>query len=191
MMLGRDVRVPVDLVIQQPDDEIPHNVPGYVQHLQDIMEEVHMEVRGTLGHSAARMKTDYDRKSDGEVYQPGDAVWYHYPRVKKGLSPKLMRPWTGPYKVISRIHDNTYRIQLSSRTRPRVVNRYHMRRCRGRLAEGWWGQSSSGADEPETSPVDAPESCEDDQGETSGDDERPLPSTRRGRPIKRPQRYRD
>ena len=96
MLLGRDVRVPVDLVIQRPDDEIPHNVPGYVQHLQDIMEEVHMEVRRTLGHSAARMKTYYDRKSDGEVYQPGDAVWYHYPRVKKGLSPKLMRPWTGP-----------------------------------------------------------------------------------------------
>ncbi len=57
MMLGRDVRVPVDLVIQRPDNEIPHNVPGYVQHLQDIMEEVHMEVRGTLVHSAARMKT--------------------------------------------------------------------------------------------------------------------------------------
>ena len=110
MMIGRDVRVPVDLVIQRPDDEIPHNVPGYVQHLQDIMEEVHMEVRGTLGHSAARTKTYYDRKSDGEVSQPGDAVWYHYPRVKKGLSPKLMRPWTGPYKVISRIHDNTFRI---------------------------------------------------------------------------------
>ena len=76
--------------------------------------------------------------------------------------------------MISRIHDNTYRIQLSSRTRPRVVNRYHLWRCRGRLAEGWWGQSSSGADEPETSAVDAPESREDDQGETSGDDERPL-----------------
>ena len=75
MMLGRDVRVSVDLVIQLPDDEIPQNLPGYVQHLQDIMEEVHMEVRGTLGHSAARMKTYYDRKSDGEVYQPGDALW--------------------------------------------------------------------------------------------------------------------
>ena len=84
---------------------------------------------------------------------------------EKGLSRKLMRPWTVPYKAISRIYDNTYRIQLSSRTRPRVVNRYHLWRCRGRLAEGWWGQSSSGADEPETSAVDTPESCEDDQGE--------------------------
>ena len=53
------------------------------------------------------------------------------------------------------------------------------------------GQSSSGADEPETSAVDAPESGEDDEGDTSGEDERPHPSTRRGRPIKRPQRYRD
>ena len=88
MMLGRDVRVPVDLVIQRHDDEIPHSVTGYVQHLQDIMEEVHMEVRGTLGHSAVRMKTYYDRTSDVEVYEPGDAVWYHYPRVKKRPLPQ-------------------------------------------------------------------------------------------------------
>ena len=87
MMLGRDVWVPVDLVIQRPDDEITHNVPGYVKHLQGIMEEVHKEVRGTLGHSAARMKTYYDRKADGEVYQPGDAVLYHHRRVKKASPP--------------------------------------------------------------------------------------------------------
>ena len=190
MMLGRDVRVPVDLVIQRPGDDIPHDVPGYVQHLKDIMEEVNMEVRCNLGHSAARMRTYYDRKADDEVYQPGDAVWYYYPRVKKRFSPKLMRPWTGPYKVMSRIHDNTYRIQLSSRTRPRVVNRYHLWRCRGRLAEGWWGQPSTRGDEPDTPAEDAPESFDEDLGETSGDGQRPLQSTRRGRPIKRPQRYR-
>ena len=155
-----------------------------------LVGEVHMEVRRTFGHSAARMRTYYDRKADDEVYQPGDVVWYYYPWVKKGFSPKLMRPWTGPYKVMSRIHDNTYRIQLSSRTRPRVVNRYHLWRCRGRLAEGWWGQSSSRGDEPDMPAEDAPESFDKDLGETIGDGERPLQSTRRGRPIKRPQRYR-
>ena len=144
----------------------------------------------TLGHSAARMRTYYDRKADDEVYQPGDVVWYYYPRVKKGFSPKLMRPWTGPYKVMSQIHDNTYRIQLSSRTRPRIVNRYHLWRCRGRLAEGWWGQSSSRRDEPDMPAEDAPESFDEDLGETIGDGDRPLQSTRRGRPIKCPQRYR-
>ena len=60
---------------QRPGDDILHDVPGYVQHLKDIMEEVHMEVRGTLGNSAARMRTYYDRKADDEVYQPGDVVW--------------------------------------------------------------------------------------------------------------------
>ena len=41
------------------------------------------EVRDTLGHSAARMRTYYDRKADDDVYKPGDVVWYYYPRVKR------------------------------------------------------------------------------------------------------------
>ena len=34
MTIGRDMRVPDDIVIQRPDDEIMHDVPGYVQHLK-------------------------------------------------------------------------------------------------------------------------------------------------------------
>ena len=56
MMHGRDMRFPVDLVIQRPGDQILLDVPGYVQ---DIMEEVNTEVCGTLGHSAALMRTYY------------------------------------------------------------------------------------------------------------------------------------
>ena len=72
---------------------------------------------------------------------------------EEGLLPKLTRPWTEPYRVMSRIHDNTYRIQLSSLTLPRLANRYHLWRCRGSLPEWWRRQPNTRTNEPE-SPVD-------------------------------------
>ncbi|VDI67642.1 Hypothetical predicted protein [Mytilus galloprovincialis] len=41
------------------------------------------------------MKDHYDRKAFGEAFDVGDKVWYYDPRVKKGRSPKLNRPWKG------------------------------------------------------------------------------------------------
>ncbi len=80
------------------------------------------------------MKIYYDRSSDNEAFHPGDTVWYFCPRVKRGRTTKLARPWTGPYHVLQRLTDNTYRIQLNPRSKPRVVNRFHLWRCSETLA---------------------------------------------------------
>ena len=55
----------------------------------------------------------YDRKRHGDPYQVGDLVWLHSSVVPRGYSRKLHLPWTGPYKVLKRLSDVTYRIQSS------------------------------------------------------------------------------
>ena len=52
-----------------------------------------------------------------------DAVWFHNPQCKKGLTPKLQRPWQRPYIVTKRINDLVYWIQLRPSTKPKVVHR--------------------------------------------------------------------
>ncbi|UYV83465.1 hypothetical protein LAZ67_23001114 [Cordylochernes scorpioides] len=42
--------------------------------------------------------------------------------MKKGLSPKLMPVWEGPYKIIKRNNDLVYRIQRSSKSKAKVVH---------------------------------------------------------------------
>ncbi|UYV79908.1 K02A2.6-like [Cordylochernes scorpioides] len=43
-------------------------------------------------------------------------------KEKKGLLPKLMPVWEGPYKIIKRINDLVYRIQRSSKSKAKVVH---------------------------------------------------------------------
>ena len=61
------------------------------------------------------MKNYYDLCADDITFEEGDAVWLHNPCKKVGHSPKLMRPWEGPYTIIKVINDVVYRIQLTPR----------------------------------------------------------------------------
>ena len=68
------------------------------------------------------MKDHYDRKAFGEAFDVDDKVWYYDPRVKKGRSPKLNRPWKGPYTIKKKISDLVYRIQLDNTRMRKVVH---------------------------------------------------------------------
>jgi len=56
----------------------------------------------------------------GAPYKTGDYVWLHSP-PPKGTSHKLHHPWTGPYKVIKKVSDETYWIQHFYGNRQRKV----------------------------------------------------------------------
>lgn len=61
------------------------------------------------------MKRYYDIDTQESKLEVGDPVWLYNPQQKKGLSPKLQKPWQGPYVIIKRINDLIYRIQLGPR----------------------------------------------------------------------------
>ena len=194
LMLGRDLRVPVDLVIERPPDADHGNMTGFASDLQAVMGRVHQEARNRLQESATRMKTRYDRKADEVGFQPGDAVWLHNARVKTGCTPKLSRPWEGPYRVMDRITDQVYRIQLTPRSKPRVVNRYRLWRYGGRLEPDWWQRPHERANkDPPTQPdaEDAPDIPDSNASDEDGDGDVVSPSpvaTRTGRRVRPPDR---
>ena len=68
------------------------------------------------------MKRRYDITVEAERLEEGELVWLFNPKQKKGLSPKSMRPWKGPYVILSRINDLVYRIR-SGLQRPIIVHR--------------------------------------------------------------------
>lgn len=55
-------------------------------------------------------------------YEKGDAVWLHSLARKKGISPKLQRPWQGPFLVTHRLNDVLYKIQETQKSKPKVVH---------------------------------------------------------------------
>ncbi len=108
-MLGRELKLPIDLPCSWPEE---NNVATpYVQVKQERMEEVHQFTRERLQLASDRMKRYYDAAVRETSYKRGDPVWLYSPQRKKGLSPKLQRPWQGPFLVLQKINNVVYRIQ--------------------------------------------------------------------------------
>ena len=112
-MYGREARLPVDLQfgLTSANTFSSHT---YTQQLQSTLDNAYQMVRKTLGDVQARQKTLYDCKVHGKPYEEGDLVWLFSPVIPKGSHHKFHHPWTGPYKVISKLSDVNYRIQLHS-----------------------------------------------------------------------------
>ena len=68
-----------------------------------------------------RQKELYDKKAHHQPFEPGDLVWLHSSAVPHGQSRKLHRPWTGPYRIVSKLSDAVYRIQHSQTRRKCLV----------------------------------------------------------------------
>ena len=124
MMLGRDLRLPVDLIYGRPEEECPSLATEYVESLQDRLEQVHSFARPRMQMQSDRMKAYYDLlQPAARSLKEGAAVWLYNPQRKKGRSPKLQRAWEGPYIIVKVINDLVFRIQRTPRTKPKVVHR--------------------------------------------------------------------
>ena len=142
MMMGRDVRLPADLLTGRLDDDTYDEPTEYAEKLQDRLEQVHQYAREHLRIASDRQKKNYDHKAQAGGYNKGDAVWLHNPKRKKGFSPKLQRPWDGPYLVVKRLSDVTYRIQRGTRSSPRVVHYNRLKPYCGENPPTWLKSSN-------------------------------------------------
>lgn len=69
------------------------------------------------------MKRQYHMRIVASTFGRGHLVWLHNPQRKNVISPKLRRPWEGPYVFVERLNDVVYRIQQGPRKKPKVVHR--------------------------------------------------------------------
>ena len=73
--------------------------------------------------------------NEGHHLQQGDAVWFHNPQRKKGLTPKLQRPWQGPYVITNNL---VYRIKLNPKSKPKVVHQNRLWHHTGANSPTWF-----------------------------------------------------
>ena len=131
MMLGREVTMPIDLLVGSRTQDEPEPTTVYAQRLQDKLHIAHEVVRETLGKCMRSQKKQYDRNVKKVMYSEGAVVWLHKKHREKGRSPKLTLHWTGPYVIVNKISDVVYRIQRSPRATPLVVHADRLKPCHG------------------------------------------------------------
>ena len=187
MMMGRDVRLPTDLLTGGLEVEgFWDEEDLYVDRLKNRLEHVHQYAREHLKIASERQKKNYDHKAEAGGYHVGDTVWLHNPQKKKGYSPKLQRPWEGPYIVTSRLSDVTYRIQKGAKTKPRVVHYNRLKPYCGENPPTWF-QPRTLQDEIQV-PVEDESGTEKIQGNqlsTSDKNEDEIPRPRRSQRSRR------
>jgi len=101
LFLGREVRMPLDLLLDLPEDERTESlsVNDFVRHMQERTADAYALAREHLRVAAERRKASYDMKAKEVDFQIGDWVWYWYPRKYTSKSTKWQRSYTGLYLV--------------------------------------------------------------------------------------------
>jgi len=137
MMLGREVLLPLDLVIGQAEPT-GSSTTEYADRLGEQMERIHQFACQHLKLSSDHQRRNYDhRPVNQHRYNRGDAVWLYSPQKKKGICPKLMRYFDGPYLVIKRMSDVLYRVQKGPKSKPKVVHHDRLKAYHGPNVPDW------------------------------------------------------
>ena len=102
-MYGRQARMPIDTMYGTPTPK-PQLASECAGKLRESLEAAYERVRKQIGQKLDRPAEIYNRKAHGEPFKPGDLVWLHSPAIAKGHSKKLHKPWTGPFKIVSKLH---------------------------------------------------------------------------------------
>lgn len=199
LMLGREIRTPAQLAFGTPPDAEHPPGPEYARQLQDRLEKAHAFARDQLEKAGMRQKRNYDVRSKGRDFQAGDLVWVYTPKRKKGRSPKLDCHWDGPCRVIERVGEVVYRVQVPPRGRKVVLHRDRLAPYRGTAVPLFEPGSSSQTDpgpsaDPPSSPT-APDTPPSDTAPSNTPSAFPVqtPVTPQGGPgpdQSRPQRQR-
>jgi hypothetical protein len=141
MMLGREIELPLDLVVGGPVRQVTENNGAspfeYVESLRDGIELSHEIARETTKKNSERQKRYYDRQRFDSAYKVGDVVWCFNNARKKGVCPKLQCHWKGPFMVIGKIDDVVYRLQKTSHTKPIVCHYDRLKPYRGLGFKKW------------------------------------------------------
>ncbi|KAJ8949276.1 hypothetical protein NQ318_022791 [Aromia moschata] len=110
---GREMKLPTDLILGHPlEENQERSLPEFVENLRERLNRIHRFASEKLKMHSDKMKQ----------------LWLYAPKRTKGKSPKLQSNWEGPYTIIKKINDLVYRIQLSPRSKPKVV---HLERLQG------------------------------------------------------------
>ena len=112
---GHEAHLSVNVLCGRPDQkDLSHC--EYVANMPKRFGHVFEKVSDRTGQKQVRQKTYYDKKTPREVLPTGSLVWLRYPvpRRKGYNCKKLHQAWRGPFEIIQRLSDVTYRIRGDS-----------------------------------------------------------------------------
>ena len=135
LMLGREVSTPLDIMYEMPSSirSIPENQWAWA--LKEKLEEAYSYVRNHVPGAMFRQKSLHDLKLSWQKFNKDDEVYVYFPRYLPGQSPKLTNRWKGPFKILEKCTDATFKVNCGQRGKPQVIHIDRMRLKRSQRLE--------------------------------------------------------
>ena len=104
-------RAPIDLLPLPSSEKVNFDA----KQRAELILKMHELTKENIERMNAKYKLAGDKGRKHVVFAPGDLVWLHlrkdrFPNLRK---PKLMPHVDGPFKVLEKINDNAYKLELS------------------------------------------------------------------------------
>ena len=115
MVFGKQMYMPVDIMMEQPDKSSNRDELEYVQVLRDRLEDAYDVAREHLQSSASREKRFCDVRAYESPFELGDFAWTMKKSHRKGKCPKMQMQWIGPLVVLNRLKDITYKVKMNEK----------------------------------------------------------------------------
>lgn len=105
LMLGREPRMPLDMIIEESKTNQVCSKEDYVLELKRKLEKAHDIARSKLKKTFQRQQDNYDKHVCPFIYKAGDKVLYLQGRIGDG---KFTITYNGPYEVTKKLSDLSY-----------------------------------------------------------------------------------
>ena len=136
MMLGMEVFQPIDILMRTAGEHFrDENPAGYVQHLRQVLQDVHRMASQKLRTQLNYQKRQYDLRLEENHYEVGDFVYRLNGASKVGESKKLKPIWIGPLVVINVINPVLFRVK--DWKSEYVLHHDHLKLCEDRVIPLW------------------------------------------------------
>ena len=130
LLFGKELCLPQDVAYGLPTAEIAHaSQPAYVKDLRQRLAHAHSVVRKRLANVHQHQAKLHDAGAVRVTFSEGDLVWLLVPAIPVGTTPKLSKLWRGPFVVIGKLSDVTYRIENLDTGKPQVVHVNRLKKC--------------------------------------------------------------
>jgi len=137
LIYGRSVRGPMSILRELwtkevAEDEVKTSYQ-YVVDLQERLEQSYEVAHSNLEKASARYAKLYNRRSRAKKLKAGQRVLVLLPTKKN----KLLLQWKGPYKVIERVGDLDYRVEVQGKVKmfhANMLKLYVERDCQASVA---------------------------------------------------------
>lgn len=110
MLYGREMRLPVDTVLQ-PKDHLPQDYKIHLGRMLQNLETCRKLAKENIERAQQKYKHQYDKRAKPTTFRTAQRVWLYCTKVPTGRAPKLHRKWVGPYYITMMGPNNTFKLR--------------------------------------------------------------------------------